>query len=148
MLEAREQERKELERALKAGGAGDGAIDIEQLVERAVSVEGVPVLAAAVQAPNAPALLELVDRLKGKLGESAIVLGTAVEGRVHLTVSIAPALVQRGVKAGEIVKTAAAIVGGGGGGRDTLAQAGGREPQKLAEAIEAAEAAIMSALEG
>lgn len=100
-----------------------------------------------MQAPDAAALLQIVDRLRGKLGDAAIVLGTAVEDRVHLVVSLAPALVERGLKAGAVVKNAAKIVGGGGGGRDTLAQAGGRHPEKLAEAIEAAESEIFSALE-
>ena len=52
----------------------------------------------------------------------------------------------RGVKAGDVVKVAAGVVGGGGGGRDTIAQAGGREPAKLPEALDAARAAIASAL--
>ncbi len=58
-------------------------------------------------------------------------LGTAADGRVHLVASVAPALVERGVKAGAVVKAAAEVVGGGGGGRDTMAQAGGRDPEKL-----------------
>ena len=53
---------------------------------------------------------------------------------------------ERGVKAGDVVKVAAQIAGGGGGGRDTMAQAGGRDPDKLPEAIEAARAAIVHAL--
>ena len=57
-----------------------------------------------------------------------------------------PAVVERGVRAGEIVKVAAAAVGGGGGGRDTLARAGGKDPARLPEAIEAARQAIESAL--
>ena len=65
-------------------------------------------------------------------------LGSAGEGRVDLVASVAPALVARGVRAGEIVKLAAAEVGGGGGGRDTMARAGGRDPDRLPEAIEAA----------
>ena len=65
---------------------------------------------------------------------------------MHLVASVAPALVERGVRAGEIVKVAAQVTGGGGGGRDTMAQAGGREPDKLPEAIAAARAAIESAL--
>jgi len=99
-----------------------------------------------VELSDAKALLDVADRLKGKLEDAAIVLGTAVDGRAHLLVGVAPELVQRGVKAGEIVKQAAAVVGGGGGGRDTLAQAGGREPEKLGEALEAAKAAIAAAL--
>ena len=79
----------------------------------------------------------MVDRLKGRLGDAAILLGTVADGRVHLVASVAPGLVARGVKAGAVVKRAAEIVGGGGGGRDTMAQAGGRDPEKLQEAIDA-----------
>ncbi|MGA2011338.1 MAG: DHHA1 domain-containing protein, partial [Solirubrobacteraceae bacterium] len=61
---------------------------------------------------------------------------------------VAPALVARGVRAGEIIKIAAAAVGGGGGGRDTLARAGGRDPDQLPAAISAAHAAIEAALAG
>jgi alanyl-tRNA synthetase len=75
-----------------------------------------------------------------------VVLGSATDGRVALVASVAPSLVERGVKAGEIVKTAAAVVGGGGGGRDTFARAGGKSPDKLPEAIEAARQAIEAAL--
>jgi alanyl-tRNA synthetase len=67
---------------------------------------------------------------------------------VDLVVAVTPALVARGVRAGEIVKIAAQQVGGGGGGRDTLARAGGREPAKLPQALDAARAAIESALAG
>ena len=74
----------------------------------AVATDGASVLVAAVTAPDAQALLQLVDRLKGKLGDAAIVLGSAGEGRVDLVASVAPSLVKRGVRAGEIVKVAAA----------------------------------------
>ncbi|HWD10419.1 MAG TPA: DHHA1 domain-containing protein, partial [Solirubrobacteraceae bacterium] len=73
---------------------------------------------------------------------------SAADGRVHLVASVAPELVARGVKAGAIVKGAAEIVGGGGGGRDTMAQAGGRDPDKLDEAIAQARSAIAAALNG
>ena len=65
---------------------------------------------------------------------------------MHLVASVAPALVERGVKAGTIVREAAQVAGGGGGGRDTMAQAGGRDPEKLGDAIAAARAAIEAAL--
>jgi alanyl-tRNA synthetase len=87
-----------------------------------------------------------MDRLRGKLPGAAIALGAAVDGRVHLLVGVAPELVARGVKAGEIVKAAAAVVGGGGGGRDTLAQAGGRDPAKLDDALATARERIEGAL--
>ncbi len=150
-VRAREHARKELEQALKGGGAATGgsdAVNIEKLSGRAADIAGVPVLAAVVEVHDAKALLDVVDRLKGRLAGAAIVLGTAVDGRAHLLVSVAPELVARGAKAGAIVKAAAAVVGGGGGGRDTLAQAGGRDPEKLGEAIEVAQAEIASMLRG
>ena len=84
-------------------------------------------LVTTVQAADGKALLDVADRLKTKLGDAAIVLGSAGEDRVDLIASVAPSLVARGVRAGEIVKVAAAAVGGGGGGRDTMARAGGRD---------------------
>jgi alanyl-tRNA synthetase len=138
--------RAEARAAAKAGAASTGP-DAGDLAGRAAQVDGAVVLAEVVEAPDAKALMEIADRVKGKLGDSAaIVLGTAVEGRVHLVAAVTPALVERGVRAGEVVKVAAHVAGGGGGGRDTMAQAGGRDPDKLPEAIEAARAAIVHAL--
>ncbi len=137
---------RELERAAKRGGAGNGAVDIDQLIASATQSDGASVLAAVVEVPDGQALLELADRLKNKLGDAAIVLGTAGEGRVDLVASVAPALVARGVRAGEIIKVAAAEVGGGGGGRDTMARAGGKDPAQLPAAINAARTAIEAAL--
>jgi alanyl-tRNA synthetase len=139
---------RELERAVRQGGAGNGSIDLEQLASAAGELDGARILAAAVEGVDGKALLEIADRLKAKLGDAAIVLGSAGQGRVDLIASVAPSLVSRGVRAGEIVKLAAAEVGGGGGGRDTLARAGGRDAAKLPEAIEAARRAIESALGG
>jgi alanyl-tRNA synthetase len=150
IVRTRERERRELEKRAGAQGAGAlaGEVDLDALAAEAADVDGVPVLAAAVQVGDAKAMLALSDRLKGRLGDAAIALGTVEGERVHLLVSVAPALVQRGVKAGAVVKLAAAKVGGGGGGRDTLAQAGGRDPERLDEAIQTAEDAIIAALEG
>jgi alanyl-tRNA synthetase len=90
---------------------------------------------------------DAADKLRGQLGDpSVVVLGTALDGRVALLVSASPGAVARGVKAGAIVKAAAAVVGGGGGGRDTMAQAGGRDPEKLPEALEVARRQIEEAL--
>jgi alanyl-tRNA synthetase len=136
---------RELERAARSATAG-GGIDVDQLVGQAVAVDGAHVLAAAVPVDDGKALLDLADRLKGRLGEAAIVLGAAGEERVDLVVSVTPGVVARGVRAGDIVKVAAAEVGGGGGGRDTLARAGGREPAKLPQALAAAREAIETAL--
>jgi alanyl-tRNA synthetase len=145
-VEAREERLKELQRQVEKGGTPAGGANVDELAAQATEVGDARVLAEVVEATDPKQLLDLADRLKGKLGDAAIVLGAATDGRVHLVASVAPALVERGVKAGEIVKVAAQITGGGGGGRDTMAQAGGREPDKLPEAIAAARAAIESAL--
>jgi alanyl-tRNA synthetase len=117
------------------------------LVERAVETAGVRVVTEVVDVPDARLLRELSDRVRQALGDSAaVVLGGAAEGRVHLVANVSPSVVDRGVRAGEVVGVAAEIVGGGGGGRDTMAQAGGRSPERLPEAIAAARLAIERAL--
>jgi alanyl-tRNA synthetase len=118
----------------------------ESLLERATETAGVRVVAEVVEVPDQKALLELSDRVKQSLGPAAVVLGTAVDGRVHLIANFAPAAVDRGAKAGDVVRVAAQVAGGGGGGRDTMAQAGGRDPEKLPEAVAAARVAIEAAL--
>jgi alanyl-tRNA synthetase len=143
LAEERRRLEKELAQAAAGGGGGTG---VEELAAAATEIAGAKVLASAVEVPDAKALLELADRVKGRLPAAAILLGTAADGRVHLVASVAPELVARGVKAGAIVKSAAAVVGGGGGGRDTMAQAGGRDPAKLDDAIAAGAAAIEAAL--
>ncbi len=141
-----------VKQAAKATASSNGAattVDAEALAAAAIQVSGADVVAQIVDdGGGAKELMDLADRIKGRLGEqSATVLGAAVGGRVHLVAAVTPALVARGVKAGAIVKAAAAVTGGGGGGRDTMAQAGGRDPDKLPEAIAAARAAIEAALD-
>ena len=130
----------------RKGDAGGQAVDTKLLAGRAVDVGGVPVLADVVEVNDAKALPTVVDHVKGHLGDAAILLGAVVDGRVTLVCSVAPSLVERGLKAGAIVKLAAGVVGGGGGGRDTMAQAGGKDPDKLPEAVAAGRAAIEDVL--
>ncbi len=106
-----------------------------------VDIDGVKAVFAIREVPNPKALPDLADRLRGQLGDPAVVvLGAGGEGRASLLVSATPGAVARGVKAGAVVKIAAAVVGGGGGGRDNMAQAGGKDPAKLPEALAAARA--------
>jgi alanyl-tRNA synthetase len=125
---------------------GDDRQLAESLIAAAEEVGGVRVVVQAVDVPDAKALLELSDQVKQKLGDAAVVLGTAVDGRVHLVANFSDSVVGRGVKAGDVVKLAAQITGGGGGGRPTMAQAGGRDPDKLPEALAAAKQSIEQAL--
>jgi alanyl-tRNA synthetase len=141
----RERRRRELEKRL-ASGAG-AAID-ERVDPQAVQdLDGVRVLLDIREVPSPKALPDLADRLKNQLGDPAVVvLGAPGEGRANLLVAATPGAVERGVKAGAVVKAAAQAVGGGGGGRDTMAQAGGRDPDKLPEALAAARAEIARAV--
>ncbi|MSW83720.1 MAG: alanine--tRNA ligase [Actinobacteria bacterium] len=128
------------------GGAAGGA-DVDALAAQAREVAGAKVLTVAVEVADAKDLMTLADQLLGRLGdEAAVVLGGAADGRVQLVAGVTPALVARGVRAGEVVRAAAEVAGGGGGGKDTMAQAGGRDPAKLPQALEAAGATIEAAL--
>jgi alanyl-tRNA synthetase len=139
---------KQLEREARRGGGAEGALDLDALVAGARHVDGARVVAAEVAVADPKALPDVVDRLKAKLGDAAIVLGAIADGRVHLVAAVSPSLVERGVRAGDVVKVAAQVTGGGGGGRDTMARAGGRDPEKLPEALAAAQGAIEAALQG
>ncbi|MGZ4267888.1 MAG: alanine--tRNA ligase [Solirubrobacteraceae bacterium] len=138
--------RAEAKAKAKASAAAS-AVDPAEIAARAAQVDGAVVLAEAVDGVDPKALVDLADRVKGQLGDhAAVVLGSAGAGRVSLVAAVTPALVERGVKAGDVVRVAAQVAGGGGGGRDTMAQAGGRDPEKLPEALEAARAAIVAIL--
>ena len=127
-------------------GAAGAAVDVDELAARASRADGALVLIEAVAADDEKALLAVMDRLKSKLGDAAIVLAAVGDGRVLFVASVSPALVERGVRAGDIVRVAARVTGGGGGGRDTMARAGGRDPGKLEDALKAAREAIESSL--
>jgi alanyl-tRNA synthetase len=135
---------KELQRRSE-GGSDRGMA--EELVAEADQLAGVKVVVEAVGARNSKALLDLSDAVRQKLGDAAVVLGCAADGRVHLVANFAPSAVERGLRAGDVVRAAAEVVGGGGGGRDTMAQAGGREPEKLPEALATARLEIEKALD-
>jgi alanyl-tRNA synthetase len=109
-------------------------------------VGDVNVIAQSLEGVEAQELLALSDRLKQKHAPAVVVLGSRVDGRVHLVVNLDRTLEARGLNAGELIKPVAAVVGGGGGGRATMAQAGGRDPEKLDEAIAEARRLIASAL--
>jgi alanyl-tRNA synthetase len=134
---------KELERKPKRGADG-GAQD--KLVAGAQEIGGTQVVVEAVEGMDSNALRDLSDAVRQKLGDAAVVLGSAGDGMVHLVANVAPSAVERGVKAGDVVRAAAGVVGGKGGGRDTLAQAGGRDPEKLPDALATARAEIEKAL--
>jgi alanyl-tRNA synthetase len=134
---------KELQR--KPSGGPDRAT-ADELVGKATEVAGVRVLTEPVEAGDAKELLALSDAVRQKLGDAAVVLGAAADGRVHLVANFAPSVVERGLKAGDVARAAAKVAGGGGGGRDTMAQAGGKDPAKLPDALATARTEIEKTL--
>src|SRR5262249_9649275 len=104
-------------------------------------------IAQEVDGLDADALLDLSDRFKQKQAPAAVVLGTLEDGKVHLVANFDNAVADR-VSASDVVRAAAAIVGGGGGGRPAMARAGGKDPERLPDALAEAERLIVGALGG
>ncbi|WP_281384957.1 alanine--tRNA ligase [Cohnella nanjingensis] len=119
-------------------------LEAADLIGQAKTVGGVTLLAAQVNAGGMDALRGVADELKAKLGSAVLVLGAVADDKVSLVVSVAPDLVQKGLHAGKLIKEIAAICGGGGGGKPELAQAGGKDPAKLGEALRAAEDLVLA----
>jgi alanyl-tRNA synthetase len=114
--------------------------------ERRNKAGEVEVIVMELSATSPDDMLELSDRLMQQNAPAAVVLGSRDDGRVHLLVNLDRSLEQRGLDAVQVVREAAALVGGGGGGRPTMAQAGGRDPEKLREALARAERTLLEAL--
>ncbi|HEX6753402.1 MAG TPA: alanine--tRNA ligase [Solirubrobacterales bacterium] len=141
--------RRAAERLREAGAGAQEAqkqalgAEAERLVGEATEVGAVKAVVSGVPLADQKQMLELANRVQSKLGgDSAIVLGGAEEGKVALVVLVSKGAVERGLSAAGLVREAAAVVGGGGGGRDDMAQAGGKDPAKLDEALETARRAI------
>jgi len=130
LVERTRQLEKEIEqlKAKAASAAGD------DLANRAVSVNGVNVLAARVDGADGKALLALVDQLKNKLGTAVILLGGEFEGKVVLVAGVTKDVSSQ-YKAGDLMKQASAAVGGKGGGRPDMAQGGGTDVAQLESAL-------------
>jgi len=107
----------------------------DDLIAQAIEVKGVKLLAAAIDGADAKALRELADKLRDRLRSCVLVLGGALEGKVALIAAVTPDLTAR-VKAGELVNFVAGLVGGKGGGKPDMAQAGGTQPERLADALD------------
>jgi alanyl-tRNA synthetase len=105
------------------------------LMEQVKTVAGVSLLNARVRAPSMDVLREMTDWFRDRLLSGVVALGTVLEERPALVVAVTPDLVERGVDAAKLVRGMAQLIGGGGGGKPTLAQAGGRDPNRLDDAL-------------
>ena len=130
LLERNRQLEKELDQ-LKARAASAAGSD---LAGSALQVKGVKLLAARLDGLDGKALLAMVDQLKNKLGSAVILLGGVLDDKVVLVAGVTQDLTAR-LKAGDLMRQAAAVVGGKGGGRPDMAQGGGTDAGRLDEAL-------------
>ena len=126
-----QSENESLKSKLAQGALGD-------VMDKVVEVKGVKLLAAKVDGVDMNGLRDLGDQLKGKLGEGVVLLAAVNGEKVNLLAMATDAAQKAGAHAGNLIKAVAAIVGGGGGGRPNMAQAGGKNPAKAQEAVDAA----------
>ncbi len=140
VMQENKELRSELE-ALKSKAAKDAMGDVA-----AKDVNGIKVVLTSLSGVDMNGLRELGDQLKEKNGDCVIVLASDVDGKVNLIAMASDAAVKKGAHAGNIIKEAATLVGGGGGGRPNMAQAGGKNPAGIADALAKAEAVIASQL--
>ncbi len=118
--------------SLKSKMAQSAASDVMDQVQ---DVAGVKLLAARLDGVDMNGLRELGDQLKGKLGEGVVVLASGNDGKVSLMVTATDGAMKKGAHAGNLIKAVAGFVGGGGGGRPNMAQAGGKNPAGIPDAL-------------
>jgi alanyl-tRNA synthetase len=128
--------------AQKAQGQALGE-EAKRLGATATELGGVQVLVAATELADQKALLDVANRIQSSLGDPVVqLLGGGDKDKVALVALASPGAVEKGLSAAELVRAAASVVGGGGGGRDDMAQAGGKDPAKLDDALAEARAII------
>ena len=109
--------------------------DFEAMMGTVQTVKDVSVLAAQVSVADVDAMREITDWYRARIKSGVIVLGAILQGRPQIVAAVTDDLTRRGLHAGKLAGRVAQVVGGGGGGKPTLAQAGGRDPQRLGEAL-------------
>jgi alanyl-tRNA synthetase len=137
--------RTELERVRKEGPRHEEKVDVQVEPHREESIGGINVFVGSASGVDAEVLLEESDRIKQERAPAAVVLGASEDGRVHLVANFDSSLEGR-LDAVAVIRAAAAEVGGGGGGRATMARAGGKNPEKLGDALAKAEEALREGL--
>lgn len=111
---------------------------LDEILNQKETINGVDVLLTKVSNMDMDTLRNMGDKIKEKLSDYAILLASDNDGKVNFIAMCSDSVIKANIKAGDIVKTAATICGGGGGGRPNMAQAGGKDPSKIDEAIKCA----------
>ncbi len=127
---------KKLRKELDAQQMKRAAAQAGDLLDQARDVKGVRVVSARVEGVSRPAMRQMVDQLRARLGSGVIALGSVADGKAALIIGVTQDLTSR-LDAGKIVRQAAALMEGSGGGRKDLAEAGGKNPEKLDECVQA-----------
>ena len=125
--------------SLKSKAAQEALGDV---MDQVVEVKGVKLLASSVDGVDMNGLRDLGDQLKAQLGEGVVVLASSCDGKVNLIAMATDGAMKQGAHAGNLIKSIAGKVGGGGGGRPNMAQAGGKNPAGIADAIAEAKVAL------
>ncbi len=128
-------QRQELEKQVKQLKAGGGAAQAGELLPQ--DVNGILVIVHCLENADAEALANLADSAAQRLPSGVIVLGAVSDGKIAFAAKVSKDLIAQGLHAGNLVREVAKIAGGGGGGRPDFAQAGGRDPDKIQEALDA-----------
>jgi alanyl-tRNA synthetase len=140
-------ELKSAQKQLEALKSELALVKSTQLLSQADTIGDFKLIVAELEGVDPVSLQAAAERLLQKLGEGAVVLGSSPEAqKVTLVAAFSPGVIQKGLQAGKFIGGIAKICGGGGGGRPNLAQAGGREPDKLPEALAEAKQQLTSGL--
>ena len=145
-VEALEAELKQTNRELDQVRIEVANQAFKQKMDDVREISGVPVLSALIPNADVDALRSLADQFRQKHPSGVVVLGTVINEKPSLIAAVTPDLIRRGLKAGDLIKRVAQVVGGGGGGRPDMAQAGGKDPAKLPEALAQVESYIQENL--
>ncbi len=137
-MAALQEEVKQLQTQLKKGAVGDLTGAADKLLAAAVEINGAKIIVGEMPSASTEQMRQQVDRLRQKAGSGVVIVGWTEEGKVGLLAAATEELTRRGVDAGKLVGAAAQVVGGRGGGRKDMAQAGGKDPSKLTEALQVA----------
>ena len=105
------------------------------VMDKVTEVKGVKLLAAALEGVDMNGLRDLGDQLKEKIGEGVVVIASSANGKVSLMATATDEAMKKGAHAGNLIKAIASCVGGGGGGRPNMAQAGGKNPAGIPDAL-------------
>jgi alanyl-tRNA synthetase len=141
-LDSQRKKVERLERSIASAPASGNLLD------SAVSVDGVRVLAATVDAPSIEALRYFADSTRKQMPSGVAVLASTVDGRPHFVSIVTQDLIPRGLHAGDLLRRVATVAGGGGGGRPDMAQGGGKDASKINEALGIVPDAVREMLDG